>query len=531
MVEPARGMYFSKKSYSRAALPGFEQTRKLLPEPVYEQDPRWIELYWKAWEIAFRNFHEPAPGSALVSQFIDAAFNENIFLWDSCFMTMFCDAAHSLVPGISTLDNFYASQHPTGEICREINRDTGIDFEAWQNREDVPLFSRWGFNVPGKTGPFPVDNGGGGIPSPNPRVTLDGLNHPLLAWSELEHYRWTADKDRLASVLPPLRHYYRALRKYLRRANGLYMTDWASMDNSPRNPHLSRGGCGVDISSEMVLFARQLAEISRILGAAEDARLFDAEADELQHRINDAMWDPDDGFYYDLTRDGERIRMKTVAAYWTLLAGVASAEQAARLVEELEDPRTFGRRNPVPTCAADVHGYEPGGGYWRGAVWAPTTTMVIRGLERCGFDDLARNIALKHIGVVAEVFQSTGTIWENYAPDSAEPGRLVEGPLVRKDFVGWSGIGPILYLLEHAIGLRARAPENRLDWTITSEKRCGCRSFRFNGHVVSLVAEPAGPQGRRTLKVDSDGTVTLKALWQGRAESFAVRKGSAAFPM
>lgn len=109
-------------------IPRFPETREQLPAPIFDERPQWIDLYWKAWELAFRNFHDPAPGSALVSPFIDAAFNENIFQWDTCFMTMFCDAAFPLVPGISSLDNFYARQHEDGEICREIRRDTGIDF-------------------------------------------------------------------------------------------------------------------------------------------------------------------------------------------------------------------------------------------------------------------------------------------------------------------------------------------------------------------------------------------------------------------
>ena len=77
-----------------------------------------MTMYWKAWEIGFGNFHEPHPGSGYVSQFIDAAFNQNIFLWDTCFMTMFCNVAHPLVPGIGSLDNFYAKQYEDGEICR-----------------------------------------------------------------------------------------------------------------------------------------------------------------------------------------------------------------------------------------------------------------------------------------------------------------------------------------------------------------------------------------------------------------------------
>ncbi len=496
MEKSDRGTFYGKKSYVPVVLPTFPAQKDLLPQPVYDEHPEWVALYWKAWETAFRNFHEPAPGSGLVSQFIDAAFNENIFLWDSCFMTMFCDVAHPLVPGISTLDNFYASQNDTGEISREINRDTGADFAPWQNTENLTLFSRWGYTLPRNRKAVPVMYVGRPAPSPPPRLTLDGLNHPLLAWSELEHFRWTADRERLAMVWQPLLQFYRALQKYLRQGNGLYMTDWASMDNSPRNERLSGGGTGVDISAEMVLFARQLAEIAVILGTPAEASPLLAEADELSRIINALMWSEKDRFYFDLTKDGTRVPVRTVAAYWTLLAGIASESQARDLVQELRNPRTFGRANPVPTCAANERGYKRYGGYWRGAVWAPTNTMVIRGLEKYGFGDLAAEIAVKHIGLVSDVYASTGTIWENYAPDSARPGRIFRWMPVRRDFVGWSGIGPILYLLEYAIGLRASAPENLLTWSIASDRRCGCESYRF-ARARGVPGRGAAWRGRR----------------------------------
>jgi hypothetical protein len=138
-----QGMYFTGKPHLSGALPRFETTRDLLPAPIYDEDPKLVATYWKAWELAFRHFHQPAPGSGFISQFIDAAFNDNIFLWDTAFMTMFCNVAYGVTPGISSLDNFYVKQHETGEICREINRTTGIDFEPWTNRERKPLFSRW----------------------------------------------------------------------------------------------------------------------------------------------------------------------------------------------------------------------------------------------------------------------------------------------------------------------------------------------------------------------------------------------------
>ncbi len=514
-----QGRYFALKKYERTPLPVFDRVRKELPSPVYDDDPRLIAMYWKAWELAFRNFHEPAEGSGYVSQFIDAAFNQNIFQWDTCFLTMFCNWAHGLVPGICSLDNFYCKQYEDGEICREIDRATGRDFKEWVNRERAPLFSRWGWN---EAGAGPVVYSGRTAPESPPHVTLDGLNHPIFAWAELESYRVTGDAKRLALVYEPLRKYHEALRTYLRQGNGLYMTDWASMDNSPRNPFLKGGGCGVDISAQMALFALQLAEIARIIGRDADAPEFEAEAHALAECVNRLMWDPERKFYFDLTREGARAPVKTIAAYWTLLAKVATPEQAAALVAELENPATFNRTHRVPTLAADQKGYDPRGGYWRGAVWAPTETMVIRGLENYGYRAQARALALHHLDCACRVFERTGTVWENYAPDALEPGTPAA-----KDFVGWSGIGPIMYLLQYAIGLAPNAPKNELVWTLTAGKRCGCERFRFAGKVVSLVAAPeTSDAARMKITVTADGPFTLKVERDGRTHTFQIRAGN-----
>ena len=215
-------------------LPKFADARDKLPSPIYDENPLYVRMYWKAWELAFRNYYEPRPGSGFVSQFIDAAFNQNIFLWDTCFLTMFSNFGHPLVPGIGSLDNFYAKQYQDGEICREIDRTTGRDYVEWSNRERKDLFSRWSG--------FSVNYVGRDVPSPRLRLTLDALNHPILAWAELESIRVTGDRSRLARVYDPLVHYYRAFQKYVRQGNGLYVTDWASMDNSPRNAYLAKGG-------------------------------------------------------------------------------------------------------------------------------------------------------------------------------------------------------------------------------------------------------------------------------------------------
>lgn len=516
-----QGPYFSKKPYEPRPLPAFEATRGKLPSPIFDEDPNYVRCYWKAWELAFRNFHEPAAGSGYVSQFIDAAFNQNIFLWDTCFMTMFCNYAHPYVPGIGSLDNFYVKQHEDGEICREINRTTGADFEQWVNKDNEPMFSRWGYTLI-ETGQKKVSvvYEGRPAPTPNPKLTIDALNHPIFTWAELESFRLTGDKDRLASVWEPLVRYYAALQKYLQQGNGLYLTDWASMDNSTRNKYLQPGGCGIDISSEMVLFARHLAQIAEILGKPTEGQTYLRDADELSGLINRHMWDPQRKFYFDLTLKGERAPVKSIAGYWPLLAKVAAKSQAQALAAELENPDTFKTIHRVPTLAANEPGFDPKGGYWVGAVWVPTDKMVMAGLENYGYADLAREIALNHLRNVVAVFKETGTVWENYAPQHVAHGEPAKG-----DFVGWSGIGPIAFFIEYAIGIRADALANRITWDIRSPARVGVERFWFGGKTVSLVCDKLDAAGVRTVTIASDGDFSLVIEWQGKTKEVPVNAG------
>lgn len=471
LAQSSQGRYFSKKEYVPQPLPKFSETRGQLPAPIYDEEPLYVQMYWKTWELGFHNF--------------------------------------------------YAKQHEDGEIFREIERATGLDFVQWGNRDQQGLFSRWGR--------FSVQYVGRSAPQPPPHLTLDALNHPICAWAELESVRVTGDRGRLKLVYEPLLRYYRTLQKYIRQGNGLYMTDWASMDNSPRNSYLVNGGTAVDISSEMALFANQLAEIADLLGKKDDALALRRDAKDLKRLINENMWDPQRKFYFDLTVDGKQASVRTIAAYWTLLAEVASPEQADALAVELRNPRGFGRRHRVPSVPADQAGYDPLGGYWRGDVWPSTNTMVIRGLEKYGKNALAREIALEHLQRVGEVFRTTGTVWECYAPDSAEPGRHRAGAVERlaaKDMVGWTGIVPILYFIEYGIGLKADAPNNRLTWELVSDKRCGCERLplgRRAGKVGNALSRGPSvlPPVQRFGKTGQPAA-RFSSLISGHADSFAL---------
>lgn len=538
------GLFFAKTQYEDTSPMTFEQVKNLLPEPILESLPEYVSCYWRTWEIAYNNVHVPTAESGFVSNFVDAAFNGNIFLWDTAFITMFCNIAHPYIPGIRSLDNFYCKQLDDGEITREIVRETGELFSRWVNSGRKPLHSyfhnHYQFRGLAKSNPDKINyeemykpDLGRTVETP-PYLTLDSLNHPILAWAEVESWKHTGDTDRLLLVWEPLVRYYEALRYHLYNEFGLFVTDWASMDNSPRNEYL---GSGVDISCEMVLFGRNLIEIGKALieykkQQGDDqgiesitARIAELEqdADKFSKTINEQMWDDATGFYYDVTNEGTRAPVKTIAAYWALLAGVADGKQAEKLAEWLNDPKTFNRKHRVPVCAADEPGYDPRGGYWRGSVWAPTNTMVIRGLEKYGYDSLARDIALNHLDNVVKIYNDTGTIWENYPPDFID-----SGDADKHDFVGWSGIAPTLYLLEFAVGLKGDAANQQLSWRLQPGMgTVGCNRYWFAGRTLDLLATEQ-PDGTYQVTATSDAPVTLKVQY-GSKEHRVQLEGTANF--
>jgi len=469
-------------------LPSFEASRPLLPRPAWEGHEDTVACYEKAWQLAFSHLRSPLPASGFVARFVDTAFNDCLFMWDSCFILMFGRYGSRVFPFIRTLDNLYAKQHPDGFICREIGRDLGED-----------RFFRFD---PDSTGPN------------------------VLAWTEWEHYRNFADRERLARVFPVLCAYHQWFRAYRTWPDGSY---WASgwgggMDNQPRLPpgipyyspdHYHGRMTWADATLYQVLSARMLVRMAGELGAGDEVGDMREEAERLTAFVNRSLWDDARQFYCDRFDDGRLNGVRSIGAYWALLAGVVPPARLEPFLGHLEDPRAFNRPHRVPSLAADTPGYEPLGNYWRGGVWAPTNYMVLRGLSEVGKDALAHSIARNHLDNVVAVFEKTGTLWENYAPESAEPGQPA-----RPDFVGWTGLPPIAVLLEYVLGLRPDAPARRLVWDVRLTEAHGVKRYPF-GPDVSVDLSCAGRRSadeRPRIEARSSAPLDLEVRWAGRSE-------------
>lgn len=211
--------------------------------------------------------------------------------------------------------------------------------------------------------------------------------------------------------------------------------------------------------------------------------------------------------------------MKSIGAYWALLADVVPEERLEAFLAHLSDERTFKRPHRVPTLAKDHPAYRADGGYWGGAVWAPTNYMVLRGLTRLGKDDLAHAIARNHLDNVVLMFEKTGTVWENCAPESAAPGERAKA-----DFVGWTGLVPIAVLYEHVLGIRADVPKSLIVWDVRLLERHGITRLPCGraGAIDLLCEARKDPTARPAVWITTTVPIELELRWAGGCETMAV---------
>ena len=385
--------------------------------------------------------------------FIDAAFSQNIFLWDTCFMACFSKYHRGELPVYQALDNFYARADEDGYICREYRQDGR---PVW--RKDHPV----------------------------------SINPPLLAFAETEIYSVSKDVERLKKVYPILKKNFEFHLGAYQMEDKLFYADQLGMgmDNILRAPRewkpesgsgltedqlwakigalnlpfekqidkfaeeyadtvtgvWNKQGRFIDFSAQMAMCALQLKEMASLTGNNSDIKKYEKFHSELKEAINANCWNEEDGFYYDLGF-GKQIKRRHIGAYWTLLGGVVPEDRLERFLEKLLDPNEFFRKMPLPAISAADTEYKGWGEYWLGGVWAPTTYMVLKGLAAVGKKDLADKLARITYYNVAMVFEATGTFWENYSPD------LVSfGMPARKDFCGWTALIPIAVYNEYIKG-------------------------------------------------------------------------------
>lgn len=478
---------FRMKSAEKEEVPLFADIKKDLPRPFWENHNTAIDCYWKVWELAFRNIRKPTKENGFITNYIDTAYNDNIFMWDSAFICLFARYGTRVFNFQKTFDNFYTKQHQDGFICREIRGKDGSD-----------CFHRYD----------PVSTG------PN-----------IIPWSEWEYFQNFGDMERLDQIFPVLSAYYQWLKLNRTWPDGSYWSSgWGTgMDNQPRveskyNMIYSHGHMvWLDACLQQIIAAKILLKMGLVLERWQEIEEIEDEITFLTEFVNNNLWDNNTQFYYDRFAGGSLSKVKSIGAYWALMAGIVPDDHIDGFVKNLENPEEFNRPHRIPSLSYSHSGYKKNGRYWQGGVWNPTNYMAICGLYLVGKSDLAFKIAINHLRNVVEVYEKTGTVWEYYAPESADPGFMA-----RPDFVGWGGVPPVAVLLEDIIGLKANVPEKTLTWDINLLDEHGVEKYPFGkeGLLNVKCKKRSSSEEKPVIEVSSNVPLKLLINWNGDSKIF-----------
>ena len=250
----------------------------------------------------------------------------------------------------------------------------------------------------------------------------------------------------------------RYLESHVHADTGLayWQSDFAvGVDNDPSifyRPNKSTAAVYLNslLYRELLAYGYLLEEIGDYLEATRRRR----RAQDLADAMTVHLWDERDGTYYsaDLALrpiDSEAwlhqgaprswsallLRVDGWSSFLPMWAGLATREQAERMVERVRDPRTFRATYGIRSLSRLEKMYDlrasNNPSNWLGPVWGMSNYMVFRGLVKYGFDEDARELAEKTIRLFGQDLEMSRGLHEFYNPDSGEP-------IMTKGFQNWN---------------------------------------------------------------------------------------------
>ena len=181
------------------------------------------------------------------------------------------------------------------------------------------------------------------------------------------------------------------------------------------------------------------------------------EAETLKQSIREHCWDEWTGYYYSVdinllpiqkpepgktlhsgaprTYDCLIQRIHSWTGFMAMWAGIATPEQAARMMEHYRDTTTLNSNYGIRTLSKLEKMYDVRAtgnpSSWLGPIWGISNYIVFRSLINYGYYEEATEIAGKTITLFGKDFEENGALHEYYLPDSGMP-------VLNKGFQNWN---------------------------------------------------------------------------------------------
>jgi Mannosylglycerate hydrolase MGH1-like glycoside hydrolase domain len=309
-------------------------------------------------------------------------------------------------------------------------------FREAQLDPETDSMSYWAY-IPYRVGPYLNET----IPTDG-NLTMSG---PFYTWISLDLFKMNGDQSFLEQMYPSCKQFLNywarhrdtdndaifewggdAILESLRDASVVIWDQVAPPDSLE----------ALDLNCMLVKEYYSLSEMSDSLDNDDTSTWEWKSGAELAYIVQRAMWDEETGFFYHIRKRGQTIKNDgtidpdrfsfrepndlkhmEIIGFLPLWAGIATPEQAERLVREhLTNPDEFWREYGVPSLSASDPYYDAHG-YWNGPVWVQWNYLIVQGLLRYGYMQEARELTNRVSAGMIEMLSEDHHFWEFYSPD------------------------------------------------------------------------------------------------------------------
>ncbi len=357
---------------------------------------KYIANYWKKLERHHPKDDETLlglPNSYLVPAYEEGhAFDFNeMYYWDSYFMVQGMLDKHHKKLVIGILDNLIAMQKRF-KIIPNASRT------YLMGRSQPPLLTSFIFDV---YEAYDMDE--------------EWLAKTIAAAEEEYHVVW------MGNAKPNWRQVYKGLSRYydINMLNDLAEAE-SGWDMTTRFGRKALNYVPVDLNALLYKYETDFAKAARILG--DDAKVSQWEEKALARKktMDELMWSDLKKLYFDYNfAKQKRGSVASLAAFYPMWAGMVDEEEAEDLVKSLKrfeqkgglSTTENGQLNQImpvsmPNVLPTQWAYPNG--------WAPLHFIVIKGLQRYGYHEDARRIAMKWLATNLVWFNKNGVFLEKY---------------------------------------------------------------------------------------------------------------------
>lgn len=221
----------------------------------------------------------------------------------------------------------------------------------------------------------------------------------------------------LGTSKPNARQVYRGMSRYydINLLHDLAEAE-SGWDMTPRFGHKCLNYVPVDLNALLYKYETDFARFYRHFKDIRTAAQWEVAAEYRQKTMNGLMWSNLKGLYYDYNyAKDKRGTVSSLATFYPMWAGMVDDGQAKQLVKAL---RRFENRGGLATTdVQQLSQLVPGSmptqwAYPNG--WAPLHYFVVKGLERYGYHNDARRIAMKWLKTNLNWFNQHGVFLEKY---------------------------------------------------------------------------------------------------------------------